>query len=556
MRTTTQKLIFVSWVGDSDLLAWAATELPWEDEKNLIPGNKQFKVLDALKGNAFRPEARLSLDEKQMRLRSALRWKSSVLVGLLEAVKVFPPSDITAVLLSNLAPEVMRGFSEWVNSRLGVKVRYTPFSFKSKNVAMSYEETYKWAELQTSNAGKTDRIWFNLTAGSGAMTTALVILGKLRYPEEGVARFVMVKNNALVDCPIPLNLIEIWNQRDSDLKKGLVEYTSIIGDSPGIVKARESAVTIANHPDNVLILGPNGAGKELIARLIHAQSGRKTDAFIPVNCALFSEDRLESELFGHVKGAYTDAKKERKGKARMADGGTLFLDEIGDCPLPVQAKLLRFLQPDANNRLLREITPMGADEPDPNKPEIRIIAATNKPLLRLVNEGRFREDLYYRIAEWTIVVPSLRERKEDIPKLVDKFLDDRVSGNIPRIKIDAKALRTLESFDWPGNVRQLKSIVGRSAVLAGAVGVISEKTVIEALAQDCQDTSLMETNESTLDGLLARVQRYWIEKALNETNGNRKEAARILGLMSGQTLSNRLAACRRMTSEPVLPESR
>ena len=313
-------------------------------------------------------------------------------------------------------------------------------------------------------------------------------------------------------------------------------------------KARELAAAIALFPQTVLLLGPNGSGKELFARYIHFKSKRKGN-LKTINCSLFTPERFQSELFGHVKGAFTGAMKDRAGLAMQADGGTLFLDEIGDCGLEVQAQLLRFLQEDSDDVLSREIIPLGADDPLPQKPKVRIIAATNKPLAQMVEQGAFREDLYYRLAAFEIQIPSLSQRKKDISELVEFFrAKTPYPQGLKKPDFSVGAIAALREYTWPGNVRQLKSCIGRlflSAYMKSAE-IIREEDVFEVMGHPCANVEPHEEDDKTLDALLGRIQKFWIERALAKTGGNKEAAAKLLGLKSGQTLSNRINAFQQM----------
>ena len=231
----------------------------------------------------------------------------------------------------------------------------------------------------------------------------------------------------------------------------------IIGESKAITEILQMVDTVSSTDARVLITGGNGAGKELVARQLHNGSPRKSSAFIEVNCAAIPKELIESELFGHEKGAFTSAVKQRKGKFELASGGTLFLDEVGDMGLDAQAKVLRALQEN-------KITRVGGDKDI--KVDVRIVAATNKDLKKEISEGNFREDLYHRLAVIPLHVPSLNDRREDIPLLVDHFLkllSDEHSIVIP--KVDYDAMKLIQKADWTGNVRELRNVVERLLIL-------------------------------------------------------------------------------------------
>ena len=274
-----------------------------------------------------------------------------------------------------------------------------------------------------------------------------------------------------IEKPIDLNrlLVTVRNALD---KSSLVEETKtlrkkisgkkgsdIIGESKAINEVKEMIEKVAPTDARVLITGPNGTGKELVARQLHAHSERSKKPFVEVNCAAIPSELIESELFGHEKGAFTSAVKQRKGKFEQAEGGTLFLDEIGDMSLKAQAKVLRALQESKINRV-------GGDK-DINV-DVRVIAATNKNLKEEIEEKNFREDLYHRLSVILIEVPALNDRKEDIPLLTDHFLDSICKEQgIAKKSIDKKALDELQKHDFSGNIRELRNIIERLVILSG-----------------------------------------------------------------------------------------
>jgi two-component system nitrogen regulation response regulator NtrX len=242
------------------------------------------------------------------------------------------------------------------------------------------------------------------------------------------------------------------------LKKKIAKTFDIIGESKAIQHVHKTIDKVAPTDARVFITGPNGSGKELVARWLHHKSNRVNGPLVEVNCAAIPGELIESELFGHEKGSFTSAIKQRIGKFEQASGGTLFLDEIGDMSLSAQAKVLRALQEN-------KITRVGGEKEI--KVDVRIVAATNKDIRKEIEENRFREDLYHRLGVILIHVPPLKERKEDIPLLVDKFLKDIAEdyGTAPK-KIEADALKYLQSLDWPGNIRELKNVVERLIIMS------------------------------------------------------------------------------------------
>ncbi len=243
------------------------------------------------------------------------------------------------------------------------------------------------------------------------------------------------------------------------LKKKVNKKYQMVGESPALKKIQDMIEKVASSDARVLITGPNGAGKELVAHAIHAQSDRNKGPMIEVNCAAIPSELIESELFGHVKGSFTGAIKDKQGKFELANNGTIFLDEIGDMSLIAQAKVLRALQES-------KVSPVGSDKEI--KVDVRVLAATNKNMQAEIEAGRFREDLYHRLSVIEIYVPPLEERKEDIQMLVEHFskLIADEQGNATKV-FDPEAIKSLENFNWTGNIRELRNIVERLIILGG-----------------------------------------------------------------------------------------
>lgn len=251
------------------------------------------------------------------------------------------------------------------------------------------------------------------------------------------------------------------------LKKKVSKNYEMIGESDAINHIKDMIEKVAPTEARVLITGPNGTGKELVAHQIHERSGRCNAPIIEVNCAAIPSELIESELFGHMKGAFTSAVKDRAGKFEAADGGTIFLDEIGDMSLPAQAKVLRALQENLIQRV-------GADKDI--KVNVRVVAATNKDLKKEIEEGRFREDLYHRLAVILVKVPALNDRREDIPALIEHFAAKIADEQGSAKKIFSKAaVKLLQEYDWTGNIRELRNVVERLIILGGSE--ISENDV-------------------------------------------------------------------------------
>jgi len=302
-------------------------------------------------------------------------------------------------------------------------------------------------------------------------------------------------------------------------------YSHLIGEHPLIQKITQLVRKVATTDATILIMGESGTGKELIARAVHALSPRVDRPFIPVNCGAIPAELLESEMFGHERGAFTGAIGQRAGMFQLANGGTIFLDEVGEMSATLQVKLLRVLQD-------REIRPVGADRVF--KVDVRVLAASNKDLAAEVEEGNFREDLFYRLQVIPIVMPPLRERRSDIPLLTSHFLEKhnrKRSGRPARIV--EEAMVHLWEYDWPGNVRELENLLERLVILSedGVIGVehlppsirsfISEKKIPRpTLGEEGLD----------LNTAVEEFENRLIEEALRRTKGNKQAAARLLGL--------------------------
>jgi Nif-specific regulatory protein len=306
----------------------------------------------------------------------------------------------------------------------------------------------------------------------------------------------------------------------------------IIGSSAPMRSVFELLSKVIGTPTSVLIQGETGTGKELLAKVIHYNSDLKDKPFIAENCGALSENLLESELFGHVKGAFTGAIADKKGLFELAAGGTVFLDEIADMPHAMQTKLLRVLQEG-------QVRPVGGSHYQ--QVNFRLITSSNRDLLEEVKKGNFRDDLYYRVQIFPIKLPPLRERKEDIPLLAAHFLEKFAEKlNQPVARLTPWALDLLVQFDWPGNVRELENEIERALTLAGGdreiqAGYLSEK-ITGTLGLD----ATTQTNGMSLRDATERMELQMVTRALRDTDGNRSKAARILGL-TRQGLINKIA---------------
>ncbi len=292
------------------------------------------------------------------------------------------------------------------------------------------------------------------------------------------------------------------------------KYHEMIGTSPAMQKVFSAIDKVACTDANVLILGENGTGKELVARALHRQSQRRDEVFISVDMGSIPESLLESELFGHARGAFTDAKKDKPGRFEVASGGTLFLDEIGNLSLPMQAKLLRVLEE-------RQVMRLGSNQTRPI--DVRLVCATNTPIYEMAEENAFRQDFLYRINTVEIHLPPLRERVQDIPLLIDYFLgiySRRYKKE--RLRVSPAAMTRLQTYDWPGNVRELRHALERSVIMTDS--------------QVLQPQDFMFTPRQTDDGIsldtfnLEEIEKMVIRKAMARHQGNISHAAQDLGI--------------------------
>ncbi|MGE0708866.1 MAG: sigma-54-dependent transcriptional regulator [Planctomycetota bacterium] len=358
----------------------------------------------------------------------------------------------------------------------------------------------------------------------GSVETAVKALqkGALDYVEKP---FPLTAMEAKVQKALERVTIEAENRR---LKSELHErFGSLIGGSPPMQRVFELIAKVSQTATPVLILGESGTGKELAAREVHLRSSRCHGPFVTVNCAALAEGVLESELFGHEKGAFTGATQLKRGKFELAESGTLFLDEVGEVPLATQVKLLRFLQE-------KELERVGGTKV--LKVDVRVVAATNRNLKSMIEEGTFREDLFYRINVISIEMPTLRSRREDIPVLVRALLDRHLQDTGLAGQVSDDVLALFQMYEWPGNVRELENVLERALVLADRVeGVVRQITPTdlppEIRGGEGDSQAQREYHEAS--GLMAqieRIEREIIRKALEEHAWNQTRAAKALAL--------------------------
>jgi len=343
--------------------------------------------------------------------------------------------------------------------------------------------------------------------------------------KEGAADYI-VKDNILEE--LPLRVRQVLEHRklrqESSVLKGRIEnlreqinihhFDSIVGTSAPMRDARSLAERVAPTDANVLLLGESGTGKEIFAQAIHAASHRAEAPFVPVNCGALPETLLESELFGHEKGAFTGAIRTKPGRFEIAEGGTVFLDEIGELPQSIQVKLLRVLQD-------RTYVRVGGEEM--RRADVRILAATNRHLEEMIQQGKFREDLYYRLNVFPIRLVALRERREDIPALVEHFvlLQERALADLT-----PDALEYLRGYEFPGNIRELQNLIERACILAGPHGKIERQHFPLERSRTAGDPSDL----LSLGMSLEQIENRMIREALERAQGNKTKAASLLGI--------------------------
>jgi transcriptional regulator with PAS, ATPase and Fis domain len=379
------------------------------------------------------------------------------------------------------------------------------------------------------------------------MAAVWIIIAKTRFPATLIESSI---KGGVKDASIPFDISaefipDLLRKPDAKLEKltaGLLpeapEFENIIHRCNAMKRVVAKARLIAPRSVPVLIEGDSGTGKELLARAIHKAGPRRDKAFIAVNCGAIPSELIESELFGHEKGAFTGADRQRTGYFEAAHTGTLFLDEIGEQSLPAQVKLLRALQE-------KELTRLGASKPIPF--DVRIIAATNRDLVKEMAEGRFRPDLFYRIAVAVLKLPPLKDRTGDVGLLIDSILgqmntESNAEPGYKQKKISSGAKNLMLQYDWPGNVRELQNTLRRAAIWTTGT-LIEVEDIREAMLPivNHTDDSLLHKPLSdgiNLPGLMEILAQHYLNRALQEANGNKTRAAELVGLPSYQTFSN------------------
>ena len=410
-----------------------------------------------------------------------------------------------------------------------------------------YPAAVRACEKALSGGPRDTALTFHLSPGTPAMAAVWIILAKTRFPAELIESS---KQHGVRTVSVPFDisadfLPDLLRRPDEELERlsaGLSpeapEFEEILHRSQAMQRLILRARRVAPRSVPVLIEGETGTGKELLARAIHRTSPRRDKPFLAVNCGAIPPEIVESELFGHVKGAFTGATKDRKGHFEEASGGTLFLDEVGELPKSAQVKLLRALQEG-------EVLPVGSSRS--RKVDVRVIAATNRSLLSEVADGTFREDLFHRLAVAVLRLPPLRDRGEDLPLLIDHILglvnrEGREQPGFVEKELSPGARNLLLAHPWPGNVRELQNTLGRAAIWTPEA-TLGTEDIRDALlpAGETEKGSVLGKplgDGLDLPGILASVARHYLERALDEAQGNKTKAADLVGLPSYQTLTN------------------
>ncbi len=358
-----------------------------------------------------------------------------------------------------------------------------------------------------------------LISGHGNIESAVraIKMGAFDFVEKPLSleKTVLVVRNALRQRALVAE--------NRDLRARVDRRLTMVGESEAMAQLREQIAMAAPTNGRVLVFGENGTGKELVARTVHALSRRHQGPFIEINCAAIPEDLIESELFGHVRGAFTGAVSDRRGKFEAADGGTIFLDEIGDMSLKTQAKVLRVLQDQV-------VEPVGSTQRV--KVDVRVIAATNKDLPVAIRQGEFREDLYFRLAVIPVYVPPLRERRRDIAVLAEFFMAGFAKEYGRRAKaFSSDAIAALEQYGWPGNVRELRNLIERLVIMApGETITASDLTFLEGTDGGAEAPAAEPPPLVPLHEARDQFEREYILRALAEQHGNMSRTAEVLGV--------------------------
>lgn len=460
-------------------------------------------------------------------------------------------------LLSNFPQQINEDFVAWLGRE--AEICNTSLSDPTDYASIFTIVDKELESITKGYRNKKYELSILLSPGTPAMAAVWVLLGKTKYP----AIFYQSYQNRAWVTRIPFDITldfvpKLLRSSDSALQylasKSPHEvggFEQITGDSMAIRLAVGKALKASIRDVPVLLIGESGTGKEMFARAMHEASGRKNKPFIAINCASIPKQLMESELFGHEKGAFTGADKKHEGAFQRSNGGTLFLDEVGETDLEIQAKLLRVLQPPAKSGpCVREFYPLGSSKLV--RSDVRIIAATNRDLLSMIQANTFREDLFYRLAVIVIRLPALRERRSDIPKIAEDIMERiNIDFSVQEPGYEHKNLSEsakvfVSRHSWPGNVRELYNALLQSAVMSES-NEITEEDLGAAIAE--MPGFRFATSESadirlgagfSLDEHLTNIHRDFLNRAMEQAGGVKTKAARLLGLANYQTLDARL----------------
>ncbi len=458
-------------------------------------------------------------------------------------------------LLTNREHDRCVRYCDWLADLVGLAPNRIDLFDVDLSSPVDYDSIYKGVAANLAEARLPQEkveLTFHLSPGTPAMAVIWVVLSRTRFP----ARLIQTaRGGGAQEVNFFTDIAEAFLPeylRSSEARIGKLsggpkeappEFARIVHQSALVAEQVELARRVAAFDVPVVILGETGTGKELFAEAIHAASRRAGKPYIPVNCGAIARDLANSELFGHKKGAFTGADKDRKGHFEEAKGGTLFLDEIGDLPLETQVRLLRALQ-------AKEVTPVGSSRPI--SIDVRVVAATHRDLVADVAAGRFREDLFHRLAVGILRLPPLRERAEDIELLIDHFLaqinsEGQGGPEAKRKSISADAKKVLINHPWPGNIRELYHTLLRAVIWTPGAVISADDARTALLETPAPKTNRFEqpiTQDFDLERLLDEVKRHYVGQALRISGGNKSAAARLLGLASHQTLNNWLKRLR------------
>lgn len=455
------------------------------------------------------------------------------------------PFDEIRILVNDWSDE-LSGYEDWLREKLASQKRKATISFRECYLEspIDYPSIYSVCreELAALSNEKT-KVTLNLTSGTPAMIANWLLLGKGIYDTK-LVQTSRQSGLSVVELPFDISL-EYLGRQDSYLGAIAsstpeidVHFEHLQSKSAAMQEAVELAKKLAARSVPVIIQGETGTGKEVMAEAIHSSSMRSGKVLVAVNCAAIPETLIDSQLFGHRKGAFTGADSNREGYFDEADGGTLFLDEIGELSLAAQAKLLRALQKN-------EITAVGDSKP--HRVDVRIIAATHRDLLSMIEQGDFREDLFYRLAIGIVQLPPLRQRLEDIPRLAEVLMEQlneeaqTQPGYISK-NISKSAINFIEKQRWPGNIRELWNTLLRASIWSDGSELDVEhleRAMIQRPEKSQHDTSEIDVRQGIdINEIIDKTKRYYVDKALDATAGQKGKAAKLLGLTNHQTLNN------------------